>query len=232
MNRVLITGANRGLGFELVQQFAGRGDRVFAGCRSPGKFIALEAVAEKYPGQVTILPLDVTHPLSIEKSVELVEAEVDALDILINNAAIHLGDEPLSEVKADVLLKTIHANAVGALLVAQKSAGLLKKGHCPKLINISSRGGSISLMDHFRGYGYSGSKAVMNMYTRCLSLDPETDGITFIAFHPGWVRTDMGGPDAHITTAESAEGILQVIEALTPGDNGRFFTWEGKELPW
>lgn len=232
MNRVLITGANRGLGFELVHQFAGRGDRVFAGSRSPEKPLALEAVVEKNPGQVTILPLDVTNQLSVEKSVELVEAEVDALDILINNAAIHLGDESLSEVKADALLKTMQTNAVGAVLIAQRFAGLLKKGHNPKLINISSRGGSISLMDHFRGYGYSGSKAVMNMYTRCLSLDPETEGITFIAFHPGWVRTDMGGPDAHITTAESAEGVLQVIEALTPGDNGRFLTWEGKELPW
>jgi NAD(P)-dependent dehydrogenase (short-subunit alcohol dehydrogenase family) len=232
MNRVLITGANRGLGFELVQQFAGRGDRVFAGCRSPEKARALEAVAEKYPGQVTSLPLDVTHQLSIEKSVELVEAEVAALDVLINNAAVHLGDESLSDVKADVLLKTLQVNAVGALLIAQKFTGLLKKGHDPKLINVSSRGGSVSLMDQFRGYSYSGSKATMNMYTRCLSLDPETEGITFIALHPGWVRTDMGGPDAHLTPAESAEGVLRVIEALAPGDNGKFFSWEGKEFPW
>ena len=232
MNRVLITGANRGLGFELVHQFAGRGDRVFAGCRSPEKTLALEAVVENNPGQVTILPLDVTNQLSVEKSVELVEAEVDALDILINNAAIHLGDEPLSEVKADVLLKTIQANAVGALLIVQKFAGLLKMGQCPKLINISSRGGSISLMDHFRGYSYSGSKATMNMYTRCLSLDPETEGITFIALHPGWVRTDMSGPGAHLSPAESAKDILQVIDALTPRDNGKFFSWEGNEYSW
>ena len=232
MNRVLITGANRGLGLELVQQLAGRGDRVFAGCRSPDKTLTIEALVEKFPRQVTILPLDVTNQLSIEKSIELVEAEVDAMDILINNAGIHMGDEPLSKVKADVLLKTIQINAVGALLIARKFAGLLKKGQCPKLINISSRGGSISLMDQFRGYGYSGSKAAMNMFTRCLSLDPETAGITFIALHPGWVRTDMGGPDAHLTTAESAKGVLQVIEALTPGDNGKFFAWEGNEFPW
>ena len=232
MNCVLITGANRGLGLELVQQFTGRGDRVFAGCRSPEKAFSLKELVENFPGQVTILPLDAANQWSIEKSLELVEAEVDALDILINNAAIHLGDEPLSEVRADVLLKTLQINAIGALLIAQKFTGLLKKGQCPKLINISSRGGSISLMDHFRGYSYSGSKATMNMYTRCLSLDPETEGITFIALHPGWVRTDMGGPNGHLSTTESAEGVLQVIKVLTPEDNGKFFSWEGKEFPW
>ena len=232
MNRVLITGANRGLGFELVQQFVDRGDRVFAGCRSPEKALSLEELVEKFPGQVMILPLDVADQWNIEKNFDLVEAEVDALDIVINNAAIHLGDEPLSEVKADVLLKTLQINAVGMVLVVQKFVGLLQKGHNPKLINISSRGGSLSLMNHFRGFGYSGSKATMNMYTRCLVLEPEMEGITIIALHPGWVRTDMGGPDAPLTTAESAEGILRVIEALTREDNGKFFTWEGKELPW
>jgi NAD(P)-dependent dehydrogenase (short-subunit alcohol dehydrogenase family) len=118
------------------------------------------------------------------------------------------------------------------VLIAQKFVGLLQKGQTPKLINISSRGGSLSLMTHFRGFGYSGSKAALNMYTRCLVLEPEMEGITIIALHPGWVRTEMGGPDAHLTTAESAEGILRVIEALTREDNGKFFTWEGNELPW
>jgi NAD(P)-dependent dehydrogenase (short-subunit alcohol dehydrogenase family) len=87
-------------------------------------------------------------------------------------------------------------------------------------------------MNRFRGFGYSGSKAALNMYTRCLVLEPKMEGITIIALHPGWVRTDMGGPDARLTTAESAEGILRVIEALTREDNGKFFTWEGKELLW
>ncbi len=232
MKRVLITGANRGVGLELALQCAERGDRVFAGCRSPEKAAALEEISVKYPGRVNILPLEVTDEQSIAQCAANVAAEVDGLDILFNNAAIHMGDEHLSEVKADVLLKTIHVNAVGAVLVAKDFLSLLKKGNDPKLVNVSSEAGSIEKMAHFRGYNYYGSKATMNMYTRSLAWDPETEGITVISIHPGWVRTDMGGPDAHISATQSAGGLLKVTDGLTPEDNGKFYTWEGVEFPW
>jgi NAD(P)-dependent dehydrogenase (short-subunit alcohol dehydrogenase family) len=70
------------------------------------------------------------------------------------------------------------------------------------------------------------------MFTRALAFDPELKGVTVIAMHPGWVRTDMGGPNAYLSTAESAAGILKVIEGLSPSDNGKFFTWDGGEYPW
>lgn len=232
MNRVLITGANRGVGLELALQCVIRGDRVFAGCRSPKKAVALEELSAKNPGQVTLLPLEVTDEESIANCASLVGGEVDGLDILFNNAAIHLGDEHLSEVKADTLLKTIHVNAVGAVLVAQAFMELLKKGTASKLVNVSSEAGSIERMGHFRGYNYYGSKATMNMYTRSLAWDPETEGITIIAIHPGWVRTDMGGTEAHLSTTQSAKGLLKVTDELTTVDNGKFFTWEGEEYPW
>ena len=232
MNRILITGANRGLGLELTQQCAQRGDRIFASCRSPEKAAILEEIAAKHPGQVTLLPLDVADEQSIAACVARVAAEVKALDIIFNNAAIHGGDEHLSEVTAEILLKVLNVNAVGVVLVAQKFLPLLKKGHHPKLINISSEAGSISRMDHFRGYNYYGSKAALNMYTRSLALDPETAGVTVIALHPGWVRTDMGGADAHLSATQSAAGILKVTDGLAPVDNGKFYTWEGIEYPW
>ncbi len=232
MKRVLITGANRGVGLELALQYAERGDRVFAGCRSPEKAAALEEISAKHPGQVTILPLEVTDEESIAQCAASVAVEVNGLDILFNNAAIHMGDEALSEVKADVLLKTIHVNAVGAVLVVKNFLSLLKKGNDPKLVNVSSEAGSIEKMDHFRGYNYYGSKATMNMYTRSLAWDPETEAITVISIHPGWVRTDMGGPDAHISATQSAKGLLKVTDGLTPKDNGKFYTWEGVEYPW
>ena len=232
MKRILITGANRGIGLELVRQYASNGDRVFAGCRSPEKAADLKEIITQHPGQVTILALDVTKEQSIAQSAAEVSAQVEALDVLINNAAIHGGDEHLSEVKAETLLKVLHVNAVGAVLVAQAFLKLLKKGNDPKLINVSSEAGSIDRMDHFRGYNYYGSKAAMNMYTRSLAWDPETEGVTVIAIHPGWVRTDMGGPDAHLSTEQSAEGLIKVTTDLTPSDNGKFFTWEGNEYPW
>lgn len=233
MKRILITGANRGVGFELARQCAARGDQVFTGCRSLEKAGALEKLASEYPGKVTILPLEVTDEESIAQSAARVASEVEALDILFNNAAANFGDETsLSAVKSDILLKATHINAVGAVLVAQGFIALLQKGIDPKLVNVSSEAGSITGMTHFRGYHYYGSKAAMNMYTRALAWDPETEGIIVIAIHPGWVRTDMGGPDAHLSTAQSAAGLLKVTDGLTPADNANFYTWEGSKLPW
>jgi NAD(P)-dependent dehydrogenase (short-subunit alcohol dehydrogenase family) len=232
MKRVLITGANRGVGLGLADQFAARGDRVFTGCRPPNRVAALEELSTKYPGTVTMLPLEVTDGESIAECVDLVNAEVDGLDILINNAAVHMGDEKLSAVKSEILLSTLQVNAVGPVLVSQHFIDLLRKGIHPVIVNVSSEAGSVSRMDQFRGYGYYGSKAAENMYTRALAFDPETEGITVIALHPGWVRTDMGGPDAHISAAESAQGILNVVDSLNPEDNGKFYTWEGVEYPW
>jgi NAD(P)-dependent dehydrogenase (short-subunit alcohol dehydrogenase family) len=232
MKNILITGANRGIGLELARQCATRGDRIFAGCRTPEKAIELQALAINFPGQISIITLEVTDEASIAAGAELVADQSKGLDILINNAAINLGDEQLSTANAKGLLKTLHVNAVGPVIVVQKFAHLLKKGTDPKIVNVSSESGSIANMTQFRGYAYYGSKATENMYSRALAWDPETEGITVIAIHPGWVRTDMGGPDAHLSSEQSAAGILAVTAALKSADNGKFFTWEGDEYPW
>jgi NAD(P)-dependent dehydrogenase (short-subunit alcohol dehydrogenase family) len=217
---------------ELTRQILARGDRVFAGCRSPDRASDLEELAAKYPGMLTILPLEVTNEESIARCAAIVAAEAEALDVLFNNAAINMGDENLSDVRPDDLLKTLHVNAIGPILVAQGFVPLLKKSSDPKIINISSEAGSISKMRAFRGYGYYGSKAAENMYTRSLAWDPDTEGITIIAIHPGWVRTEMGGEDADISPEESAAGIIKVTDWLTAADNGKFYTWEGFDYPW
>jgi NAD(P)-dependent dehydrogenase (short-subunit alcohol dehydrogenase family) len=231
-NRILITGANRGIGLELARLCAARGDRVFAGCRFPAHDTALKDLSVKYPGHVSILPLEVRDVASANQCAQQVWSEVDALDILINNAAINFEGETLRSFDAEKATQQWMVNAVGQMLVAQNFLDLLKQGNLPKIINISSEAGSISTMDHFRGYYYFGSKAAQNMFTRCMAWDPETDGIIIIAMHPGWVRTDMGGSNADLSVTESAEGILNVIANLTPEENGKFYTWDGKEYPW
>ena len=161
----------------------------------------------------------------------LVAGQVQALDILIINAAINMVYEALSEIRPDVLVKTLHVNAIGPVIVVQYFRDLLVKGEHPVIINISSESGSISKMNRFREYGYYSSKAAENMCTRALAFDPETESITVVAMHPGWVRNEMGRPNAHLLPAESVEGILKVINGLTPEEKGRFYAWDGCEYP-
>jgi len=232
MNRILITGANRGLGLELVRLCAARGNRVFAGCRSPEQAAELKDLSTRLRGQVDILPLEITDATSLDRCVQQVRSEVDALDMLINNAAINAEGETLRTFNAEKAAQQWTVNAVGQVLVTQRFIDLLKAGTDPKIINITSEAGSISTMNHFRGYYYFGSKAAMNMFSRCMAWDPDAAGIITIALHPGWVRTDMGGSDAYLSVTESAEGILNVIADLTPEDNGKFYRWDGKEYPW
>jgi NAD(P)-dependent dehydrogenase (short-subunit alcohol dehydrogenase family) len=232
MKRIVITGANRGLGLGLARQYAARGERVFAGCRSPERAAELKELAAEYPAQVTILPLDVADEGSITQSAAIVADETDALNLLFNNAAIGSGGETVKNFQADDALHIININAVGQILVAKHFVDLVKLGSEPAIVNVSSEAGSIANMNNFRSYYYSASKSTLNMFTRALAADPDAEGITVIALHPGWVRTDMGGPEATLSVAESAEGILQVVAALSPYDNGKFYTWEGNECPW
>ena len=227
--RILITGANRGLGLELTRLCAARGDQVFAGCRSPEQDTSLKDLSSQFRGRVSILPLEITDAASLDRCLQQVRSDVDALDMLINNAAIGAGGETLRTFDAEQAADVWRVNAVGQVLVAQKFLDLLKAGTDPKIINVTSEAGSISTMDRFRGYYYFGSKAAMNMFSRSMAWDPDTAGIITIALHPGWVRTDMGGSNADLSVTESAEGTLKVIANLTPEDNGKFYTWDGKE---
>jgi NAD(P)-dependent dehydrogenase (short-subunit alcohol dehydrogenase family) len=232
MNRILITGANRGLGLELARLYSTRDDWVFAGCRSPEQAVALKKLSAQSNGRVNILTMDITVAASLDQCVQQVRREVDALDILINNAAINDEGETLRTFDVKNAAAQWMVNAAGQVLVVQKFLDLLQAGRNPKIVNITSEAGSISTMNHFRGYYYFASKAAMNMFSRAMAWDPDTAGIRTIALHPGWVRTDMGGSNADLSVTESAEGILKVIDNLTLADNGKFYTWDGREYPW
>lgn len=232
MRRVLITGSNRGLGLALTRESLAQGDRIFATCRHPDRADELQALVTEHSDQLTILRLDVTDEETIEASAEAVRSEVDGLDLLINNAGINPRGERPGNLDAETMLHTFHINAVGPMMVAQGHLALLGAGDAPKIVNISSTSGSLTRKSSGGTYSYSSSKAALNMLTRALAFDLRSDGITVVAMHPGWVRTDMGGSGAPLSPGESARGILSVASDLTLADSGTFITHQGQEAPW
>lgn len=232
MQRIFITGANRGIGLELARQTLLRGDRIFAATRQPENAIDLQELKAAHGDQLTIIKLEVTEQAEIDAAVEQVSKEVDGLDVLINNAGILPPSQQPGNLEADVLLNTLRVNAVAPVMVTQALLALLRQGSDTRIVNVTSQLGSLALKKSGGRYSYNGSKAALNMYTKALAYDLQGDGITTIMIHPGWVATDMGGSAAPVSPAESAAGILQVTDGLTSQDNARFLGWDGSELPW
>jgi NAD(P)-dependent dehydrogenase (short-subunit alcohol dehydrogenase family) len=238
MPRVMITGANRGLGLEFTRQYLERGAHVFAGCRQPAAAISLHTLQARHPQRLSIVPLDVADAGVIERAYDVVHSQTESIDILINNAGIyssHGSDEPLERLgrlSFEDALTVLRVNAVAPLLVAQRFLGLLRASHGAKLINISSGYGSVSANTGGFPYYYSASKAALNMFMRSLAADAKRWGIITVLLDPGWVRTDMGGPGASLAPTEAVDAMLRVIDSLTPQRNGRFLTWQGDEQDW
>ena len=228
----LVTGANRGLGLELVRQLLGRHCHVVATCRQPGKATALNTLAGEHPGRLHVLPLDVADPRSraeLVRELPLVTDE-ESLHLLINNAGVLRGGERFGQVAPADLDARFHTNAAGPFLLTQALAPRLAEGGV--VANISSEVGSIGLRQEFRTPSYAIGKAAQNMATSLLAQALSTRHVTVVALHPGWVRTDMGGQNAALSVEESAAGLLHVIDRLTPDDSGSFLDWQGQSLPW
>ncbi|XP_078469277.1 C-signal-like [Lampetra fluviatilis] len=255
---VLVTGANRGLGLELVRQLlllplpqgaADPGPRVLATCRDPdgAGAQALRELASAHP-QLTMLQLEVTSQESVAALALAVEKALagEGLNVLINNAGVELM-APLGSVKAEDMTRNYNVDVVAPLMITQallpqlriaaerNKAELLGWGRAI-VVNISSMMGSL----HFAalaptgewGYSYPAAKAALNMVTRCLLRDLQTSGVFVVSVDPGWVKTDMGGPEAPLTPQESVAGMLRVLATLTPEENGGFYDHEHKPVAW
>ena len=232
MRRVLITGANRGLGLALVRQCMERGDLVLAACRQPEKAVELNELGAIAGNQLAILELELSDPDGIAQAGKIAASKTVALDLLINNAGIYAVGENIRTIDLEKMEHFNRVNALGAVLLVQACLDLLKAGEAPVIVNVSSESGSISALDSFRCYYYFGSKALMNMYTRLMAFDPQMTGIRVVAMHPGWVRTDMGGSEAALSPDDSACCILKIAAELNQQNSGKFYTYQGKELPW
>ena len=226
MPNVLITGANRGIGLEFARSFAADGWRVHACCRQPDKAAALKALA----GEVDLHRLDVTDGLQVAGLAR--ELADRPIDLLLNNAGIYGPRTGFGETDYDEWGPVFRVNTMAPLRMAERFVVQVARSERRLIANISSKMGSIE--DNARGgsYIYRSSKAALNMVVKSLSVDLSGRGITVVAFHPGWVQTDMGGPEAAITAADSVAGMRAVIERLGPADNGKFFNYDGSEIPW
>ncbi len=226
---ILITGCSRGIGLALALKFADEGWEVFAGARKANAPLLWNA-AKKFPS-LHPLPLDVLDEASVAGCAAQVSCTVRALDVLVNNAAIFPGegDEHLHELDLAWFAEAIETNVAGVARVTRHFLPLLRKSPHPRIANISSGAGSISEKDDYRYYPYSVSKAGLNMLTRAMAAEFRADGIAVTALSPGWVKTEMGGENAPLTTGESARSLQATISRLTLADSGNFLDRDGKD---
>jgi len=226
MKQLLVTGANRGIGLEFTQQYLANGWHVYATYREqPGTALASLAC-----DQLKILPLDVAEDASIWVLQEQLSGV--NLDLIINNAGLFgPRDQSLGKVSRQQWLDVLNVNSVGPLMLAQALHNNLTTKQVTFAV-ISSRMGSIDENDGGSLYLYRSSKTAVNQVVKSLSIDMQAQGIKVIALHPGWVRTDMGGPNGSIDTQTSVSGIRQVLEHIRPTDSGRFINYNGAAIAW
>jgi len=226
MPTVMITGANRGLGLEFASQYAAEGWQVIATCRDPSGATALQKLGDK----VEIHGLDVTDFAAIKRLGAALQTR--AIDVLINNAGVIGSERNIGQLDGERWLATLRVNTVAPLLVAQALLPSLRAGQDKKAIFLTSLMGSIDDNSSGRYYDYRASKAGLNGAVKSFAIDTRGDAIAAIVIHPGWVKTDMGGPNAPIDAATSVGGMRQVIAKLTLGESGSFFAYNGKKLAW
>ena len=217
MPTVLVTGANRGLGLEFVRQYAAEGWHVIAACRDPGAAAELQDV----PGDVEIEPLDVADWSALAGFAGGIE---EPLDVLICNAGVY-GGEPGTEGWLD----TFAVNCIAPTLLARALVDHMAPDG--RVVAITSKMGSIADNSSGGAIVYRSSKAALNAAWRSLAIDWK-GRVTVAMLHPGWVRTDMGGPHAMIDATESVAGMRRVIAALTPERSGAFLDYQEETVPW
>jgi NAD(P)-dependent dehydrogenase (short-subunit alcohol dehydrogenase family) len=223
MPTVLVTGTNRGIGLEFVRQYAADGWKVLAGCRRPDRADTLKEIK----GDISIHPVDVARPDHIRDWAQRLKST--PIDVLINNAG-HGGDDDAAD--PEVWAKCMQVNVIGPFQMARSFRPNIDAGGRKQIVNLTSRMGSIGDNSEGGSYTYRSSKAALNAAMRSLAIDWKDAGITVLLFHPGWVKTDMGGPDAQIEPQTSVAGMRKKIDAATSADSGRFFNYDGKEIVW
>jgi len=222
MKTAIVTGANRGIGLELTRQLIDSGYNVHATYRSDkGGLTEIDSV------NLSIHQMDVRDKVQISSLVQ----SVNEIDLLINNAGVADGRwQSISEIDMEHALEVLNVNAVSPVLVTQQALPKLVDGS--KVVMMSSLMGSISDCRSGRSYAYRASKTALNMFSIAMKNELDANGISLLIMHPGWVETDMGGPNAPLSVEESVNGIIQRIEEQDMSMSGRYVEYDGSPIEW
>ena len=230
MSTVLITGANRGIGLELVRLYAAAGDRVLACCRDESAALALTELAQG--GDVRVIEVQVSDADSVAQLVDTLKGE--PIDLLINNAGT-IGPADTNQTAYTMDFEgwadAFAVNTMAPVRIMQGLLENLRSATSAKVVTITSQMGALSL-DMPVAYAYCTSKAALNKFMKMAALELGKEGIHVCVIHPGWVKTDMGGQGADISPQESAAGIVEVIGGLDAETNGSFWKWNGETHDW
>ncbi len=239
MASVLVTGGNRGLGFELVRQYADEGWRVMACCRNPDSGPELGRVAAAAQGRVTVHALDVADFDAVDALAG--ELEGEPIDVLINCAGLIgrrnfdqgvMTDQAFGNSDFDEWSDVYRTNVMGPMKMSEAFVDHVAASDQKKITTLTSEVASMS-QNNFGGlYAYRASKAAVNAIMRSMSIDLATRGIIAFPLHPGWARTEMGGAAATVDPSDSARGMRAVIAAADMSKSGRYLVYDGSEMEW
>ena len=228
MPSTLITGANRGLGFEFARQYLADGWQVYAACRDPASASELRRLFE---GKLRILAMDLADPASIRAAAT--ELDGQAIDLLLNNAGI-IGPrgQTIGNIDSEAWAEVLAVNTMGPMRVSEAFVEHVASSERKLIVTLTSGMGSIADNTSGGSIVYRSSKAAVNMVVRSLTIDLAPRGITCVVVNPGWVRTDMGGPNASLEPSESISALRRLIATFGPEQSGKFFNHTGREYPW
>lgn len=231
MPTILITGANRGLGLEFARQYIADDWTVHACCRSPAQADTLQELG-KSTQKLHIHQLAMTDWHGMAALARQLDAE--PLDVLLNNAGIY-GDKSsqnFGDLQPEQWTQVFQVNTIAPLKMAEAFLSHVRAGGMKMMAFISTQMASIADNRQGGSYYYRTTKTALNMALKNLSIDLHAQGITVLALHPGWVRTDMGGSDAPLQAPESVSGMRKQIASATLDQSGHFINYQGQELPW
>ena len=228
MSTVLITGANRGLGYEFVKQYSENGFEVLACCRNINNAKELKELAET-SNKIKVYELDVGNVKAIKSLSQQLQNE--KIDVLINNAGIYRSST-VGNINYDEWIESFKVNTIAPYQIVENFLNQIINGDLKNVVSITSKMGSIDDNTSGGSYIYRSSKTALNSMMRSLTHDLKNQGIATLTLHPGWVRTDMGGPGGWIDSFESVQGMIKQIDKLTLDNSGTYLDYAGKSINW